>query len=295
MRSAWVLAFVLGCSSEAASPAAPRVTRAPGCDACHAKQTAEWRASLHHAAFEDEDFRASLAVEQDRAFCVSCHAPTDPADGVGCLDCHRVPASHAARGSGHVATVACAGCHDFTFPRSREKMQKTAEEHAASPFSDVPCASCHMPDKSHAIALGSRDLDAIARALDVRATRTSPTSVVVTLRALGVGHDLPTGDLFRRLRVWVWAEGARGEVLADEERMLGRTFVDEHGARKQADDLRVPASGLRTVEIDLGDKARGRRVEVRVYYERVAEARGPFESVFASDVVARASVEGGEP
>ena len=239
---------------------------------------------MHHAAGTDEDFRSSLASEREPTFCIGCHAPRARSEGVGCLDCHR------ASKDGRVATVACEGCHQFDFPRSNEKMQATADEHAASPRADASCASCHMPNGSHALAHGSRDIAALSRALEVRARRTSPTSLSVTLRALGIGHDFPTGDLFRRLRVWVWAEGARGEVVADEERLLARTFVDEHGARRQSEDTRVPPSGEKTIDFDLGAPSRGRPIEVRVYYERVAERRGAFESTFASDIIGSATI-----
>jgi len=248
---------------------------------------------LHRAAYTDADFRSALADETDRGFCIGCHAPAATSDGIDCLGCHATPGSHAERGAGPVTTVPCASCHEFAFPHEREKMQTTASEHAASPYASVACAACHMPRGDHAFA-ASRDLAALAAALDVRAARTSPTSIAVTLRSRGVGHDFPTGDLFRRLRVWAWAEDARGVVVADAERTLARDFVDRDGGRHQGADTRVSPNGPSVIDLDLGKDASGCAVEVRVYYERVAEERAGRASLFASNVIGAARVEGSD-
>ncbi len=41
---------------------------------CHARDVAEWSASLHRVSFTDHDFQASFAIEPED-FCFRCHAP----------------------------------------------------------------------------------------------------------------------------------------------------------------------------------------------------------------------------
>ena len=110
-------------------------TEAPAkqtCTSCHPTETTEWNASLHRVAFADRDFQASFAVEPAK-FCADCHK----AAAIGCSSCH---------GAGHgQPTSDCNGCHEFEFPRRNPQMQSTLSEHAASPFAEVACSSCHMP------------------------------------------------------------------------------------------------------------------------------------------------------
>src|SRR5690606_8289471 len=111
---------------------------------------------------------------------------------------------------------ACSGCHEFSFPDGAGKMQLTVTEHRASTRASTPCEGCHMPriavDRPRASPRGrerrdhrfvaSRDPAVLARAATIRATR-SAAAVTIHLEPRDVGHALPTGDIFRRLRVVV--------------------------------------------------------------------------------------------
>src|SRR5688500_1262783 len=126
----------------ASAPSAEPTTSAPSsCASCHATIAEEWRSSFHRAAFTDETFQASLALEEPRehAFCIDCHAPAKArADGVDCAACHGSE-PHEKRGRAGSAT--CARCHEFAFdPVDRQRpelVQKTLSEHAASDFASV--------------------------------------------------------------------------------------------------------------------------------------------------------------
>jgi hypothetical protein len=144
------------------------------CARCHEDIAAEWRASLHHRAWQNEYFIRAYA-EEPLPFCRKCHAPgADPSAepppaareaGVGCAACHVVSAGIVgARGhtkpalaGGHdvipdarlASPAACGACHQFAFPSppgfDAGPMQDTLGEHQKSAAKDTPCQSCHMP------------------------------------------------------------------------------------------------------------------------------------------------------
>jgi len=306
--SACLLAMMVGMQATATSDpgmpgpaagsgraAAARLNRA--CERCHVDVAAEWRASLHRAAYTDASFVAAHAREP-AAFCRECHAPeADPRRlpspalarlGVGCVTCHQPgsvvlaaprsdrsivteTAPHPVQRDLRFATAdACAQCHEFTFADGRELMQSTVSEHRASAYPERPCADCHMPSsggrRDHTFA-ASRSPAMLRRALVV-ATSRAGSEVTLELGPGEIGHAFPTGDLFRRLRVTIEVIDERGTPLSRETRDLARHF-DERG-RLIRDD-RVGAHGASVnLHVDLGPVARGRLIRWQVAHERVA-------------------------
>jgi hypothetical protein len=277
------------------------------CEACHADVAAEQRASLHGRADLEPAYRRAFAREP-MAFCRGCHAPEanpgepEPDDvaaiGVACVTCHVVDggvlaapggsgrsAPHAIVRDARFATAAaCAACHEFAFPTERgrddgELMQSTIREHARTPGAGDGCADCHMPRgasgrRSHAF-VASREPAVLRAAVGVDVARASASTVHVTLTPRGVGHALPTGDLFRRLEVTAEVAGADHASLAQASRHLARHWRPKRGGVGRAlvrdDRLTVaPAS----IDLDLGSIARGRAIEWRVAYQRVAHPNG---------------------
>lgn len=295
-------------------PRAPRVPKEPGgaeadgaldagaCAGCHRAEAREWSASLHHGSFTDADFQASFAVEPLQ-FCFDCHAPearsrSDVAGarvGVGCASCHTVASGHG-RENAVAATASCASCHEFTFPGRDALMQSTISEHARSSSSETACATCHMaraPDghRDHRFDV-SRNVALLRASLAVEARRTE-AGIEIALTARDVGHAMPTGDLFRRLRIAVRAEAADGAHLGEEEVVLARRFDRRRGVPDEKKDTRV--FGARQVRVEGEWIAGAARVEYEVMYERVAQTidvrdvRGGLarrESVFASVLLA---------
>ena len=292
------------------------------CEGCHAAEAAEWRASLHRTSHTEPAYQRSFAIEP-LAFCRRCHAPEgDPTRepppavgemGVGCVTCHVVDeqvlaaprngsranatgAPHPVVRDARFATAdACASCHEFAFPggsplRAEELMQSTVREHAASPHAAASCASCHMPlapdgRRTHAFA-ASRDPEILRASIRASAQRVSSTTVEVTLAPVGVGHALPTRDLFRRLEISAEAFGADNLVVASSRRYLTRHFTVGKGAagkRLERDDR---LTGERTIEVDLGPDADGHPVAWRIGYQRVAHPSGATheDAVLEDDV-----------
>ncbi len=296
----------LGCHSPSPAPApSARAELAGDCAQCHRAETAEWNDSLHRAAFTDGDFQASFALEPV-AFCFGCHAPEahgrddvrGAARGVGCTSCHEVPREHGKPGA--VATTkSCTSCHEFPFPGNPSFMQSTVSEHARSPFGATSCTSCHLPKvadghRDHRFHV-SRNVPLLRAALQV-VPRLVLDGVEIELVTRGVGHAMPTGDLFRRLVVLVRAEDTSGVPLGEEEIVLGRRFDRRHGVASALEDTRI--EGRRVVSLHREWIARADRVSVTVRYERIAHAlevidvRGerqsrdtPFASVLLSELV----------
>ncbi|MBL8618323.1 MAG: hypothetical protein JNM72_22100 [Deltaproteobacteria bacterium] len=157
------------------------------------------------------------------------------AEGVGCLVCHG--GEGVLRAAGRPSALArrahpieadpalqvdgaaglCARCHQFNFqqhsPRhpfalSATPLQDTVAEWrgSAAAAAGIGCADCHIPDGRHRFA-GGHDLGLLAAAAEVSAWATAGEATV-ELRAIGVGHRLPTGDPFRRLIVHLCADAS---------------------------------------------------------------------------------------
>ncbi|MCA9712061.1 MAG: hypothetical protein KDK70_39865, partial [Myxococcales bacterium] len=243
-----------------------RAGAAASCGACHSAIHEQWRRSAHAAAFDDPLFRAEYEPSPS-TFCSDCHASGeahhdhDPHDGVDCSSCHP-PTAQAAEADG---VTMCTACHQFQFPADplghrghydpADPLQDTVAEwrRSRAAVRGQTCVDCHMPatpagdgPRSHRLR-DTHDPELLARALTVRArAQRAPEGVVVELRlsAGQVGHRVPTGDMFRRLRVSAWVEGRPAD-----HRWLGRSFAqapasDDQGFRlRPVLDDRVPAPG----------------------------------------------------
>ncbi len=132
----------------------------------------------------------------------------------------------------------CAGCHEFNFPEdgahwnnydSSDRLQATVSEWASSRAAarGETCVDCHFPsstdgERTHAIR-DTRDPLFMRGSVRVQASArpTSEGTVLdLQLRAARVGHRVPTGDMFRRLRIT-----ARSETGTTASAWLGRRFA----------------------------------------------------------------------
>jgi hypothetical protein len=105
----------------------------------------------------------------------------------------------------------------------------------------------------------------------VRATaaRAGSDAVSVELAASSIGHDLPTGDMFRRLVVRATAGAERARTVT-----LARRFVLEHRGpatfRRQVGDDRLPGSGEpRRVTLTFARDVARDEVRWQVVYQRM--------------------------
>ena len=238
---------------------------------------------------------------KDHAFCNHCHDPAAARAGVGagvdCISCHgssahRLPKEEAGSSS-------CATCHEFTFDDGRpELVQKTATEHAASDFASVTCVDCHMGDsgghKDHRFLSGHAP-ERVGRALRVGVMRGSKESSLHVSIQSSAGHAFPTGDMFRRARLVVFAEGARGQIVANAERTFGRTWGGvsggaHAGARTEVSDTRIRGSWEEDVELE-APSAPITHVKWSIVYERVIAMRGAHVTLASSDVVAEGELD----
>lgn len=306
-----MIATLAGIAAIGASAAAQRETSLDPaqCASCHAEEARAFARSGHAAAAIDPVFLAEYRPSPDPT-CVRCHAPLAPDDGamatprallgVGCAACHvrdgevlssRAPsgrAPHASRREPSLATTeVCAGCHQFAFGAPddgsaphfdpAEVQQDTVAEWRAS--GTPRCQRCHMRGEGggHAFA-GLRDEALVRSALRVRArAHREGARVVIDLRlAPGrVGHAIPTGDVFRRLRVTASTDHASAH---DELRRFFAPTATDAGPRvREVDDTRVMPGRSRTVCLTLDDAEASRvawRVEILRLDAEVAHARG---------------------
>lgn len=291
-----------GPASGPPAPGADRVAIDATCEGCHEDVAAEWRGSLHHASWDDPIFLTAHAIEP-QPFCRSCHAPeADPGAapseaarrlGIGCVTCHlrgdRIvgPRARAAREGAHAVVGdprlagagACTACHQFEFPEPQDAaMQGTGEEHRASRFAAMPCQECHMPRlpgggtrRHHGFHV---DEALLRSAVRVTAARDGERSVAITITPARVGHDVPTGDMFRRLEVRATAiDDPRAVASTSLARRFRRVPGPEGTRRLQVGDDRIRGGGPpRRVVLDLDPALDGRPLRWEVVHQRMDPA-----------------------
>jgi hypothetical protein len=165
--------------------------------------------------------------------------PTPLADeGVSCVACHmrkgRIlapwgsPGDHPQDSASDLRDPAfCAGCHEFRIPSFDHGELVLTDEPIQSTYSEWKdfrdaggqgtCQSCHMPGGRH-LFHGANEREALRASLRVDALRQSG-QVVFAIRSVGVGHHMPSGDLFRHITLEVGGEGAWRTVAR-----IGRDF-----------------------------------------------------------------------
>jgi hypothetical protein len=269
------------------------------CAGCHVEEAREHGSGQHATAFTDPVFQRALAREP-LPYCRSCHAPEGASGagaevlGVACTSCHApLEGAHAVAPTPSHPPIrqrrevrdGCASCHQFPFPPGPDQpaglMQRTIDEHRASPFAHVPCVDCHAPAvprgagtrRSHVFA-GGHDPALVRDAVRVRAERERGGRVLVTLEARAIGHSFPTGDLFRRLVVSAEAIGPDESVVSDATIHLARHFerrVDDagHVQKVEVRDDRLRSGERRTIVLDLGSEADAWPARHAVTYERL--------------------------
>lgn len=313
------IVLVIGATISACDRAPPKPPSLDGrgdtsaCASCHAEEVEGWRGSLHEQSFTSPDFQASYR-EEPLAFCSACHAPrrAGPSDAIGasrgidCESCHPGAEAHgrsaalssdAAKASAPRASVPCAKCHELASLGSATLLQSTASEHAQSRYRDVPCASCHMRRgregrADHRFRV-SRDPDALGRSLEVRDVTRALGGARFSLATIGVGHRMPTGDVFRALRVRAWLEEpGTGAIVADLETSLHRDWdahrraFGEAAPRSETGDSRLDDTA-RVFELAIPESHATRPLVLRVgvEYVRGFEARGGALSAFATSPI----------
>jgi hypothetical protein len=112
-----------------------------------------------------------------------------------------------------------------------------------------------MPDGNHDV-LGAQDRDWLASSVSVRTLRRGE-KVLFLLSTVGVGHALPSGDLFRHLTLEVERDGAWQEIA-----WLGRRFAvqDPEGQALKvlAEDSSLQPGQERRIEAALPESTRWR-------------------------------------
>jgi len=105
----------------------------------------------------------------------------------------------------------CGSCHQFNFHvqddgqlvLTDEPMQTTLDEwhDYRSQGGTRSCQQCHMPDGDHRVR-GSHDIDYLRAAVSVRVQSNAGVTALV-VSSNDVGHNVPTGDLFRHMKLEV--------------------------------------------------------------------------------------------
>lgn len=231
-----------------------------------------------HAPLARSGARPSGLSASEGVSCAICHVRDGQvlSSGAGRGDAPGTASPHPVRADARFAqSEYCAGCHQFNFPAesvaggalfdTHAPMQDTFGEWQRSSHGQrgTQCQDCHMPwrtapdgarYRSHDFT-GARDPALLSRSARVETTATRDgNAVIVRARVVptDVGHAFPTGDLFRRLELSVWIDGAqqRTQIVS-----FARTFADHYErapdghmafVRRQSGDSRVQPPGTGT-------------------------------------------------
>jgi hypothetical protein len=232
--------------------------------------TAFYRSRDHGAGVGPVAFLPEPQAEEGIT-CVVCHVREGGVLAVDGVGAHRFVAAPA------LATSAvCGSCHEFPFltyagaelVSTGTPMQRTYSEWSAS-GSTQTCQDCHMPGGRH-LFRGAHDVAFLAGSVAVEAGVEGDRGRL-RLRSVGVGHDLPTGDLFRHLTV----EVSRGDGYAVVAR-IGRTFRTRFDPDLQLTVKELDAdTSLRPGEVRVLDVPRGVAWRLVYHYaSELDEARG---------------------
>lgn len=243
-----------------------------------------------HAPMGDASLQASPAHRRG-VDCVACHVrgaevltATPPAGAVP----HGIRVMPEFSGSEF-----CGSCHDFHFPElgtaplipydpdSPQQMTLTEWRRSEAAARGQGCVDCHMPSvarggrrgTSHALR-SLEDAEFVRGALAVTASarnRDGETQARLELRVRGAGHAVPTGDIFRILRVRVSGCGESAEQL------LRREFAEQRGRNgwvlRDSWDGRVMPDAPRVVRLSLPECREQLRYEVSILRTDLENAR----------------------
>ena len=219
----------------------------PVCIFCHAphqaqldeiKQNATWYAALHPST-------GSLYNIPEKK--------PEPAanEGITCATCHLhrgwVRSSEANPQAAHPtfadpllkSSEFCKDCHDFPIIErqngrpfiSDTPMQTTYQEWKewSEQGGAQTCQGCHMPQGSHTMH-GANDRELLKSSIQVELTRRDDF-VLFSVQSVGVGHNLPSGDLFRNITAEIKIQDT-WVVLAKWGRAFDE-FVEPSGLHKR--------------------------------------------------------------
>lgn len=204
-------------------------TNGEECGQCHVQIWKDWKQSQHSKAWEDPLFQSGFEEEKKFVRCVYCHDPLGSSkktiqesrsEGISCAVCHirngeiigfGKTNTHGGKRDPFIqSSEYCGGCHQFNFLVSRSDLipghvvsQNTLEEWKAyrAAGGKKTCQRCHMPGGRH-LFFGGHDTKRLRQAFRYSVVR-NKNGVLFTAWTKGVGHDWPTGDLFRSVKLEV--------------------------------------------------------------------------------------------
>lgn len=256
------------------------------CDVCH---------NIKEVAMTESRGRFDLQVYDMVKYGPLCDADDHYFHRMGCSELHS-------------ESELCGACHQLVVPGASDTplpVLTTYADWKAGPYAadGITCQVCHMPGVRAPVAEGSEPRGNVpyhdffggpeplrqrAISLDVTVTGTGEAIAVdIAIGNARAGHYVPSGLPARRLLVRARMMAEDGEVLASEERWLGRTLVDASGAEvpfyravRVAADTRIAPRSQRREQVSLSTPSAGvLHVEVRwrAYAPAIVEALGLTE------------------
>lgn len=209
----------------------------------------------------DRQYRETSVGKKQKGFSVQQRALL--AEGINCAVCHvrqgrivtgNKPTPEAKKHHPNIhwdprwkGGEYCAGCHEFSFTKKLTEpthvtgvlAQDTYQQwlHSFAKKKGKTCQSCHMHKGGHRFP-GGHDVEFVRKALQIRVQWQGKHVLHVELTAKRVGHTIPTGDPFRRLRLDICVDQGCQKILVS--RTIHKIFVMNKQGWSVGQDLRVP-------------------------------------------------------
>jgi len=273
--------------------AAPTMSSPSDCATCHPQVVAEWRASMHAAAFTDPQVRQPTQSDNFRKTeCLPCHASAPVFafgieedtrvlaraerrhDGIDCSSCHGLPEGGVAASRAGLngacrptyrdalaSQALCAPCHNQHQTHDEWRVSPAAAEgqncrdcHMERIRREAPSAGAPRSGRSHRF-LGGRDREfALAGLTMSREVDHEAGTLTVTLSNDFAGHNLPSDSRNRALDLVVTVSDAMGVEAGPIDGLGVRFPGGEKGTARLRFRNPYRSSGESSTQIPAGEQ-----------------------------------------
>lgn len=279
----------------------PADLSAESCKNCHQAEYDDWSRSKHREAFTNPHFQEGFLLEKaDR--CVYCHAPLQAQfdeykgksktqllnEGVNCAACHiRDGKFWSGQDSSDIwhqtekndlfkSSKYCAGCHQFNLDHTVNGRTEVTDLNAQNTFREwesyqqkggtKTCQQCHMPDGRH-LFQGAHTIEMLKSSISLQVVR-SKNILLFRFQSQNVGHNVPTGDVFRNFQLQVSKDGKNFETVHFFGKKYEIEVSEEDGKMRQTLVSNTSLEPFQEVVIRYPSK---KSVKYRVRYYFVSE------------------------
>ncbi len=287
---------------------------AQSCRDCHKQEFLDWSKTRHASAWSNSIFQEGYLNEtQDR--CLHCHAPMQKqfdeikkhgggrlaSEGVNCAVCHVRDNTMVGSKESYLwhplkkepamkSPEFCAKCHQFQLEHTINGKGFATETVAQNTFEEwrsyqknggtKTCQQCHMPGGRH-LFHGAHDSTQLRAGVSVTYVLDLKT-VTFQIKSVDVGHNLPSGDVFRHLTFETATNGKSFQVVRTFGRQFRLDINDLTGSIRKLESENTAIKPGEIIEISI---PRTKDLRYRLRYHFVSEPEKKRSHLREQDLV----------